>query len=141
MNTKEQADQLISEVCAYYGFDRSLLTRNGSYKPIRSLIVNNERIDISSIRMALALFISTYTDINNYVIGPMCGYQDHTTLVYIRKKGAYYIELEDFKFMPYWETVCNIAQKIGMTTRYIRIKPQKTKIMVDSTQINLAMSK
>ena len=103
MNTKEQANQLISEVCGSYGFDRTLLTRNNSYKPIRSLVVNNERIDVSSIRMALALYIATYTDINNYVIGPMCGYQDHTTLVYIRKKGAYYIELQDFKFMPYWE--------------------------------------
>lgn len=141
MNTKEQADQLINAVCKEYGFERSLLTRNGSYKPIRTLRNGNNKIDVSSIRMALSLYLMTYTDINNYVIGPMCGYQDHTTLVYIRKKGTYYVEYEDFKFMPYWETVCKIAKQIGMTTRFIRIKPQKSKIMVDSTEINLAMSK
>ena len=141
MNTKEQADQLINEVCAFYGFNRSLLTRNGSIKPVRVIGKGKDKIDLASIRMALALYLMTYTDINNYVIGPMCGYQDHTTLVYIRKKGTYYVEYEDFKFMPYWETVCNKAKEIGMTTRYIRIKPQKTKIMVDSTQINLVKSK
>lgn len=138
MNTKEQADQLISEVCNFYGFDRNLLTRKGSSKPIRVIGKGKNKIDVASIRMALALYLTTYTDINNYVIGPMCGYQDHTTIVYIKKKATYYVELQDDRFIPYWEKVCEIAKQIGMITQYIRVKTNKT--MLDCGQINFAMS-
>lgn len=140
MNTKDQADQLIDEVCAHYGFDRALLTRKGSVKPLRVLGKGKNKIDLASIRMALALYLSTYTDINNYVIGPMCGYQDHTTIVYIRKKASFYVEFEDVRFIPYWEKVCEIAKQIGMITKYIRVKPNKNKIMLDCGQINFVMS-
>lgn len=141
MNTLEQADQLITQVCELYGFDRALLSRRNSFKPIRVIGKGKNKIDLASIRMALGLFLSTYSDINHDVIGPMCGYTDHTTLVYIRRKATHYIELQDVKFLPYWERICNIAENIGLTTRFIRIKPKKNKIMLDCGEINLVMSK
>ena len=124
MNTKEQAELLIESVCNYYDFDRSLLYKKNGLKPIRLIIKRIDKkkvkIDLSSIKMALSYILTKYTAIPVEVIGPMVGYSDHTTIPYAKRKVENYLEIEDDKFMPYWENINNLIDDIGFKKDMIR---------------------
>lgn len=125
MNTKEQADLLIDKVCEYYKIKRSALTRKGSSRPSRLIVyyIGKEKVKVSlaSLRMALSYFLTRYTDISTELIGPMCGYQDHSTIIYNKKRAETYIKCEDYLFYPYWMTVNKLANEIGIKTDMVRI--------------------
>jgi chromosomal replication initiation ATPase DnaA len=124
MNTKEQAELLIDKVCEYYKIKRSALTRKDSTRPVRLVVYydgkKKVKVSLASIRMALSHYLNTYTNIPLIEIGPMCGYQDHSTIIYNRKKADTYIKCEDYLFYPYWLIVNKIANEIGMNEDFVR---------------------
>lgn len=134
MNTREQANLLIDKVCEHYNIRRSALTRKGSTRPVRSVVYyegkNKVKINLASIRMALSYYLNTYTNIPLAEVGPMCGYQDHSTIIYNKKRAETYIKCEDYIFFPYWLTVNNLAKELNINTQYVRVMNKNTITML-----------
>jgi chromosomal replication initiation ATPase DnaA len=134
MNTKEQAELLIDKVCEYYKIRRSALTRKGSTRPPRLVVYyegdNKVKVNLASLRMALSYYLNTYTNIPLSIVGPMCGYQDHSTIIYNKKRAEAYIKCEDYLFFPYWQTVNNLAKELNINTQYVRVMNKNTITML-----------
>lgn len=120
MNTKEQIEKLIDEVCLYYDFDKSYLFKKYGTKPMKSLVKGKINISISTIKMCLGYISERYTSIPVDVLGPMIGYSDHSTIPYAKKKVSNYLDTEDEKFLSYWIPINKIADEIGITKDFER---------------------
>ena len=126
MNTIEQVNQLIDKVCLEYEFDRSYLSKKKEGRPMRTIIKGKGKdkikVDLSSIRMAISYFLTTYTNFPTAELGPLCGYSDHSTIVYAKKKAVNYINFDDAKFMPVWDKVTQIADSLEFSKDYVRYR-------------------
>ena len=136
MNNREKAELLIEKVCDYYKIKKSFLGLSLNSRLIRlyTYYENKKRIkvDVASLRMALSFYLTKYTDVPTSLIGPMCGYADHTTIVYVKQKATNYISQYDERFIPYWMKVNEIATQIGMTTNLVRLSQPKVIHMVSN---------
>jgi len=124
MNTVEKAQELISKVCEHYQISKGLYDRREK-RPVRmtKMVIDEKKVkvDISCLRMALAYYILSYTDIPQAVIGPLVGYSDHTTVSYAKGKVRAFFDTNDEIFLSYWNTVDKIANSLNFKTDMQRV--------------------
>jgi len=125
MNTVEQAETLINEVCNYYQLQSKGLYDKKEKRPVRmtKIVVDDKkiRVDISCLRMALSYYIMLYSNLPQAIVGPMVGYADHTTISYAKKKVRDYFDTEDKVFLSYWNKVNEIANSLNFNTDMQRV--------------------
>lgn len=132
MNTKEQAVNLIQEVCNHYRITLEQLQEHKRKNHFRVTYNDyGELVRLAEIRMAVSFFIYQYCPLKLVEIAPLVGYKDHSTMSTNRQKIEYFIETEDSRFFPYYLKVIEIASDLGISMKLNRVKSYKKITFVD----------
>lgn len=95
---------IIDRYCDHYKIDPSY------FRPAEGYFKKKvDGVHIDSMRMALSYFIRDKFALPYKIIGELVGYKDHSTPIKMRRRIEAYIKHEDATFLPYWETLLQIA--------------------------------
>jgi len=138
MNTPQQARQLIELYCKQYKIKTSDLKRNNRYYPAKVIVRKDAHVNTSTMRMALAYFIFMHFPLRIKEVAEIVGYNDHSPISSQRKVVENYIQNNDAFFMPYYETLINLANELNISMEYKRMYTNVTPFMRYESDTNFA---
>jgi hypothetical protein len=138
MNTPQKARELIELYCKHYGIKTNNLKRNNRYYPAKVIVKKDAHVNTSTMRMALAYFIFMHFPLRIKEVAEIVGYNDHSPISSQRKVVESYIKNNDVFFMPYYESLINLARELNISMEYKRMYTNVTPFMRYESDTNFA---
>lgn len=101
--------EIVNAYCGHFGLKRQDLLRDSFRTSGREKV--RKGVSIATMRMALGYYFEAYLGQNLTYISKLIGYASHSTMSQNRKRIEWYIQNEDEKFLPYFKTLSDIADK------------------------------
>ena len=100
---------IINEYCGYYGLKREDLLRDSFRTSGRDKV--KKGVSLATMRMAVGYYFEAYLGLKLTYIAKLTGYASHSTMSQNRKRIEWYLQVEDEKFVSYFKTLSDIADK------------------------------
>lgn len=117
---ESKAKEIVKAYCEQFGIDPEELHRKERKKyPVKK----RNGVSYSRIRQALTYYLYENLPLHLTQIGPIVGYQDHSTASTYVPKIKWFIQHNDAVFMKYWDLLNSIAKPITPEVDFSRYGP------------------
>lgn len=112
------ADQVVAKYCIEMGVERDALSKNRFSKKRRRA---ENGISLSFIRQSLAHYLYKRLPLNASTVGQLVGYSDHSMVSLYSRIVENHFEINDFRFMPYYNALTKIADPMVFDVNFERV--------------------